>query len=539
MEFEYYLPDETGNPIKKKTKNNSLIIIGANGSGKSKLGAWIEERDLKNIHRISAQRSLQFGEYFHLTSLEEAENTIFYGYKEQDFTKGRRWGWSSERKFTTTQLNDYEHVLSALVARKNCQNEGFIEECKNKECLGQCHPDVPSTIIDDLICIWSEIFPQRKLKFSDAKITTFSNVGEEYKGSEMSDGERVALYLIAQCLLFPNNKTFIIDEPEVHLHRSIMNKLWDSIERRRPECLFIYITHDTQFAARHKQAKKIWTKGFDGKNWELEEINDSVLPEQLLFDILGNRKAVIFVEGDAGSYDTKLYSEIYKDYYIIPCGSCNEVISQTRAMNNTPQLNELKCYGIIDRDYRNSNELKKLKESNIFSLEVAEVENLFLVEEILTVVNELMEHADESQITNVKEYIMKDRFEKEMHRQICKAVVAELKYKLTTFYVSDTSEGEAQESLGKLKDSISYDEIKVEKEEEYKNVINNLNYRKVLEIFNCKGLINSVGNFFGLENKEYCNYIIRQLHNGGDKSKKIKDAITLYLPSSIPITVKI
>ena len=40
----------------------------------------------------------------------------------------------------------------------------------------------------------------------------------EYKGRDMSDGERVGLYLIAQCLCIPKNKTIIIDEPEIHLH---------------------------------------------------------------------------------------------------------------------------------------------------------------------------------------------------------------------------------------------------------------------------------------------------------------------------------
>ena len=79
----------------------------------------------------------------------------------------------------------------------------------------------------------------------------------------MSDGERVALYLIAQCLCIPQNKTIIIDEPEIHLHRSIMNKLWAEIEKNRPDCLFVYITHDTQFAANHIQSEKYWIKEYN------------------------------------------------------------------------------------------------------------------------------------------------------------------------------------------------------------------------------------------------------------------------------------
>ena len=86
---------------------------------------------------------------------------------------------------------------------------------------------------------------------------------KEYPGRDMSDGERVVLYLIAQALSVPNNKILIVDEPEIHLHRSIMNRLWTAIEDERQDCLFIYITHDTQFAANHQDTKKIWVKSFN------------------------------------------------------------------------------------------------------------------------------------------------------------------------------------------------------------------------------------------------------------------------------------
>ena len=70
----------------------------------------------------------------------------------------------------------------------------------------------------------------------------------------------MALYLMSQALSRPKGKTIIIDEPEIHLHPSIMNRLWTAIENEREDCLFIYITHDTQFAASHTPAKKIWLK---------------------------------------------------------------------------------------------------------------------------------------------------------------------------------------------------------------------------------------------------------------------------------------
>ena len=106
-------------------------------------------------------------------------------------------------------------------------------------------------------------------------------------------------------------------------------------------------------------------------------MENGYLPEQMLLDILGNRKPVIFVEGTVDSYDTKLYSEIFKDYYVIACGSYSSVITWTKAMRQTMQLHDLRCYGIIDRDYRTDYEIESYKADNIFTLKVAEVENLF------------------------------------------------------------------------------------------------------------------------------------------------------------------
>jgi ABC-type cobalamin/Fe3+-siderophores transport system ATPase subunit len=386
QDYKYKLPNASGQPEDKIANSNSLIIIGANGSGKSKLGAWMEQQNMDNTHRVGAQRSLNFGEFIQLKSYEQAENLLLYGQEKKEQTKGNRWGWHDNRRETSVLLNDYENVLAALIAMKNNENDAFIKDCKKREKMGQQHKSTPNTVVDTLKRIWKNVFPQRDIDLDDAKVTATLNKSDgiktSYKGFEMSDGERVGLYLIAQCLCIPENKTIIIDEPEIHLHRSIMNRLWTEIENERQDCFFIYITHDTQFAANHKQAKKIWVKSFDGTNWDLEEINESILPEQLLLNILGNRKKVIFVEGEANSYDTKLYREIYKDYYVVSCGGCFTVMAQTKAMKNTPQLHDLECFGIIDRDFRSEHEINSLKSNNIFTLNVAEVENLFLYSKV-------------------------------------------------------------------------------------------------------------------------------------------------------------
>lgn len=538
--YKYKLPNEQVNTTDYETQSNSLVIIGANGSGKSKLGAWMEQQDMETIHRVGAQRSLNFGEYIQLKSYEQAEKLLLYGSTDANNGKGQRWNWG---RTTTTLLNDYEDILSIFIAKNNNQNDLFVKKCKERDIDGQAYPKVPKTVTDVFKTIWDEVFPQREISFDDSKVIAIINKTLEdgttqkiqYQGSEMSDGERVALYLIAQCLCISEKKTIIIDEPEIHLHRSIMNKLWTAIENERQDCLFIYITHDTQFAANHRQAKKIWVKSFDGVRWDLEEIKESILPEQLLLDIMGNRKHVLFVEGTADSYDTKLYSEIYKDYYVVPCGSCSTVISQTKAMKSNPQLHDLQCYGIIDRDYRSDYEIIAYKDDNIFTLEVAEVENLFLVEELLKVVNNIMAFLDETRIDKVKKYIIEERYANEIIRQTCEAVVAELKYKFTTINISKNNETDAKQTLNEGYTSISYDSIKAEVETKFDDALANKDYKKILSVFNCKSLSTSSGRFFELENKSYSDFVIRQLHC--DRASEIIDAIIPYLPIEIPIHI--
>lgn len=533
--YKYILPDQNNNPDEKETNYQSMIIIGANGSEKSRLGAWIEQNSLDKVHRISAQRSLTFNKYINLKPYEVAKNLLVYGQETPKENHDFRWNAYFNEKFNyiISMLNDYENVLSLLIAMQTKQQEEFIKDCKQKESQGEKYDKVPEMVLDKLKRIWNTIFSSHRIiDIKDGEVTTIlDNI--TYEGRAMSDGERVALYLIAQCLCVPEGKIIIIDEPEIHLHRSIMDKLWTSIEAERKDCFFIYITHDTQFAATHKNSEKLWIKNYDGTNWNFEEIKDSNLPEQLLLDILGNRKPVLFVEGTSDSYDTKLYSEIYKNYYVIPCGSCSSVISQTKSMKMNEQLHNFKCYGIIDRDYRDDYEIDAYKEDNIFTLEVAEVENLFLTEELLKVINNILEFNDNSQIERIKKYIIEERFAKEINKQICEAIVSELKFKLNTASISKVNEEKAKETLDEAFKEISYDNIKTKQTEKFNKILDSHVYKDILKVFNCKSLSMSIGHFFDIDNKTYKDFIIRQIR--GKSVKNIINAIIPYLPKDIPI----
>lgn len=537
MAFTYYLPDETGQKTECGTDSNAVIIIGANGSGKSKLGAWIEQTDFENVHRIGAQRNLNFNENIPLKNYSQAEDLVFYGTADSSSgwrsQKGQRWNYG--KAYTTTMMSDFEDVLSALIALTNLQNTEFVEECKKCESERREKPHTPITAIDCLMEIWDTTLPERKLIYSDGKFSAVlpsSDGSNKYSSTQMSDGERAVLYLAAQVLCVPKNKMLIIDEPEIHLHRSIMNRLWSTLEAFRPDCLFIYITHDTQFAAMHGNADKIWIKDFDGTNWSLEKIEGNDLPEELLFDILGSRKSVLFVEGERNSYDTQLYTALYPEYYVIPCGSCTQVIARTKAFKNSPTLHHCQVYGIIDRDYRSDYEISKYTEDNIYTIDVAEVENLFLVEELVRLVASHLEKDSDSVFGKVKDYIIQQRFAKQIEKQICKSVVAQLKYQLSSAELSQKSEEEAKNSLQTVLTGIDYEQTKSEQESKFREVLTSNDYKKALKVFNEKSLSASVGQYFDLKDNAYCNLVIALLY--GAKHGEIVAAISPYLPAEIP-----
>lgn len=536
MAFKYFLPDENNQKVQCTTETNAVIIVGANGSGKSKLGAWIEQKNYSEVHRIGAQRNLNFKEDITLKNYERAEREVFWGTDNpahaHNQNKNARWHWGDA--YTTQLLDDYENVLAALLAMHNNEIGEFFASYMAAYEADTPVPTPPVTSVNKLQQVWESVFPQRKLVMKDSKFYAESEQNgtiKRYPANQMSDGERSVLYLAAQVLCVPKNKTLIMDEPEIHLHRSIMTRLWTALEQLRPDCLFIYITHDTDFAATHSLADKIWIKEYDGTHWVLEKLDNTDLPEDLLLEVLGSRKNILFVEGDTGSYDNQLYAEMYPNHYVIPCGSCTQVIARTKAFRSAPSLHQCQVYGLIDRDFRSEYEINSYKDDNIFTLNVAEVENLFLVEELVRwLATHLGRNADEV-FAEVENYVIHERFDNQIHKQVCQSVVAQIKHKLSCVEVSKKSEEEAKSSLNTALNELDYEAIKEEEGKRFDDAKNG-SYADVIKVFNEKNIAKSIGRFFGLSNGAYCSTIIALLK--GAKKAELIDLLVGYFPPEIP-----
>lgn len=241
---------------------------------------------------------------------------------------------------------------------------------------------------------------------------------------------------------------------------------------------------------------------------------------------------MLFVEGERNSYDTQLYSELYSDYLIIPCGSCSQVITRTKAFRNNPSLHECEVYGIIDRDYRSEYEIEKYKEEHIFVINVAEVENLFIVEELIRFMAAHMGKDPDVLFDIIKNYVIDERFAKQINGQICEGTVAEIKYKLACASISKRNDEEAKASLEAALAGINYETIKLGQESKFQAVLQNRSYADTIKAFNKKSVASSIGHFLGINDKEYCPTIIALMHS--DKHDAIVRAIEPYLPPEIP-----
>ena len=503
--FQLTLP--TPNTLNEHTVIESLgsvVFIGANGSGKTRLGAWIEHGMMEKTHRISAQKSLNMPEASSTSSVERAECMFLYGFPDRRVQNpGNKQAYRWADKPYTHLLNDYQQLMELLFSEEFEQSTRYRQSSvKHNE-----YSIPPITKLDIVKRIWEETLPYRELIIGGGKIETAikNSPVEKYNAAGMSDGERVIFYLIGQCLCAPRDGVIIIDEPELHLHRSVQAKLWDEIEAERPDCLFVYLTHDLDFAASRAGAKKIWLKSYDGNSWDWLEVPESdAMPEELLLNVLGSRKPILFVEGEKGSLDHFVYRHLYPEETVIPCGGCSHVIHATQSFAALKHLHIMECRGIVDRDNRSENEFRSLKTQGINVLRVSEVENLFLTEEVLLAVATYLKRDDAIEILTKIKALIFEIFTSQKERLISALVTTEIENQVKDFH--SKAQG-VKEIKAAFETAFNSENIATNYEiiqNEVENAIAEKDYRKVLEVFDSKGLLlGRVGPFFGMKSKEF------------------------------------
>ena len=103
---------------------------------------------------------------------------------------------------------------------------------------------------EDPLIVISRIFARANLSMAitldedSEKFVAIRESADPYPINELSDGERNAFMLAASIITQPEGTLYLIDEPERHIHRSIVCPLLAAIFRKRPDCRFVVATHE-------------------------------------------------------------------------------------------------------------------------------------------------------------------------------------------------------------------------------------------------------------------------------------------------------
>lgn len=360
----------------------STIIVGANGSGKTKLAVECERQLADKAHRISAQRMLALDPAIEKISETAARRELRYGYAKPEDYGGfqqarniKRWGQAQPRFI----LNDAGALLQVLFA------EQANTAVKAYNALAEGTPiESQDTLVRRLKAIFHRVLPTRCLEITADDITVSqildNSEGDSYSITQMSDGEKAIFYIIGQALIADPDSVFIMDEPEIHVHRSILSRLWDELEAVRADCAFLLITHDLEFAASRAGKKYVARSYSPATGWVIEDVPEAEgFSEDLVTLILGSRKPILFVEGEQCSLDVAFYRACYPGLTIVPRGGCESVIHSVATLRRNAAFTRIQCAGLVDADGHDETDRARLSEIGIQVLPVSEIENLLLL----------------------------------------------------------------------------------------------------------------------------------------------------------------
>lgn len=344
-----------------------VIVIGANGSGKTRLAKAIAK--CNDAQYIPAIRNPSLSDSFPNWEVSVAVKEI-----------ERREIGHAEKSW------DVIHDVDALFAKLWSEHVSQAVLSYNEQLSG-AQQELIITDFAKIVGLWRKLFPGRSLSITERSPAISSDFfeGSEYPAKLLSEGERTGLYLAAK-VIGSRKSIVIIDEPEVHFHSSLACNFWDEIEAICSDKRFVYVTHDLVFARSRRDADTIMVRA--GRPLELISSGLS-LPAEDLAAILGAAsfsvyaKRIVFCEGnERNSADQILLKAWFtdKNTVLVPVGSCENVKRCAEAFGSTPVVSGLEAIGIMDRDHWPDDRLPKSARMHV--LAVHEIESLYVLKDV-------------------------------------------------------------------------------------------------------------------------------------------------------------
>ena len=365
-----------------------LFIVGPNGAGKSALiQHLVSSHEGRNIRRISAHRQTWLGSgSLDLTPLGRKE----FGEVDTDVERNYNSLWqehNAEQKQSA--------VLFDLVAKDNARARSITALVDRKDWKGATQRAAESVSafeeLNDLLALGTLSIALENSNDEEI-LAKHRNANDSYSIAQMSDGERNAAIIGATVLTVEAGTVLLIDEPERHLHRSIIAPFLAAVFAKREDCTFIVSTHELALPAANPTASVLMVRSCKWENnmakaWDIDllESNDQ-LPEELRRAILGSRRKVLFFEGTGTSLDLPIYNVLFPDISVVASGASSDVLRAVEGIRGSYDLHHVEAYGLIDGDGRSQEVVDSLRERCVYALDVYSVESLYYCSESLDAV---------------------------------------------------------------------------------------------------------------------------------------------------------
>ncbi len=375
--FDLIIPRSAGEPLNLNINmGETLFILGANGTGKSSLMQRLYSPHHANARRISAHRQTWFSSNA-MTLSPQQKRDFELNIRGVDTSLESRWkdDYATQRaSIAIYDLIDAENVRARSIAGAVDGNNIDLAKTLSKK-------DAPIKIINELLRL-SNIPIEISVRESDQVVASKCG-GTPYSIAELSDGERNALLIAANVLTVKDGTLVLIDEPERHLHRSIISPLLTLLFSKRDDCAFIVSTHDVMLPLDNPSARTLLIRGctYTGSSvscWDADLVPpETEIDDDLKKDILGARRKLLFIEGTERSLDKPLYSLVFPDVSIVAKSSCRDVEHAVFSIRDSGNLHWLHAFGIVDNDRRTEADINRLKEKGVYALSVFSVESIY------------------------------------------------------------------------------------------------------------------------------------------------------------------
>ena len=383
MEHSFVIPMPSTDEIQFSLKDGQvLFVLGANGTGKSALMQQFYTTHEKQAKRILAHRQTWFtSNAVDMTAAQKKQNEEWIHDYDKEVTSRWQDNYSSNRlNMSIFELLNSENMrareITSAVDQANIEQAQILAQKKS-----------PIQTINEIFEISN--IPIKVVLEKDEQLFASKNKSDFYSIAELSDGERNALLICADVLTAASNTIIIIDEPERHLHRSIISPLLLSLFQKREDCAFIISTHDVYLPINNENSQILLIRNCTWNENRIESwdadliINPEQIPTSIKLNILGAKRKILFVEGEGNSLDKQIYQLIFPDVTVIPQGNCRNVERAVNGINRTKELHWLKAIGLVDADDRTSEDIQALLNQRIAALECYSVESLYYNTEII------------------------------------------------------------------------------------------------------------------------------------------------------------